>query len=53
MQEIVELKIDETKAVVGGAAAVMRRESCLPAPIVRAIECVESLFRPQPKQAAQ
>jgi hypothetical protein len=53
MQEIVELKIDETKAVIGGAAAVMRRESCLPPAVVRAIDCIESLFRPQAKLTPQ
>jgi hypothetical protein len=47
MQEIVELNTDETKAVVGGAAPVTRRESCLPPVVVRALDCIESLFRPQ------
>jgi hypothetical protein len=47
MQEIVELKIEEAKAVVGGAGAALQRSSCLPAPVVRAINFVESLFQPQ------
>jgi hypothetical protein len=53
MQDIVELKIEETKAVVGGATAAIRRESCLPAPVVRAIDFIESLFQPQAKQLAR
>jgi hypothetical protein len=53
MQEMIELKIDETKAVVGGAKAMPVPVIRLPPEIVKAIDFIESLFRPHQKLAAQ
>jgi hypothetical protein len=52
MQEMTELNIDETKAVVGGTRA-MPALTGLPPAIVKAIDFIESLLRPHPKPAAQ
>jgi hypothetical protein len=52
VQEMIELYIDETKAVAGGAEA-MPPPTGLPPVVVKAIDFIESLFRPHLKQAAK
>jgi hypothetical protein len=49
MQQIVELNIEQTKAVIGGIMA--RPEPRLPPIVVEIVRFLESLSRPQPVKA--